>query len=317
MLNVQDLRISLDRREQGSNVDFVSHAHSDHFSAAKSSKAMLASEQTVQLIEAVQNTALINLYNGNHVHLADAGHMLGSKQLYIDNEEEGRITYSGDFQMEKSKTSSPIEIVDTDSLILDSTYHWPSLRFDSKREVEVEMQDWVARKLKEGIVLFSAYAMGKAQELIAIFNEIGIKPVVSKKVSTISRVYTRNGVRLDYASAYDEGSDYESVLKGNFLGVTETRALQELKHMLEIAYNKKVFTAVATGFAKIFRFDTDEQFALSDHADFTQSVDYINATNAKKIYTYGHSADKFAANLAKIGYNARPFSLIIPTIKKI
>lgn len=54
------------------------------------------------------------------------------------------------------------------------------------------------------------------------------------------------------------------------------------------------------------------QFAISDHADFPQSIDYIEATGAKYIYTYGSSDALFARNLSKKGYIARA----LPEIKR-
>lgn len=309
MISSNNLRISLDKKESGSDIDFISHAHADHLAAAKSSKTVLASMQTIQLIEQAQNITITqgrNDYEG--FRLIEAGHMLGSRQLCIENESSGkRIIYTGDFQTVRSKTSRPIEVLDADILIMDSTYESPLIRFDDKYEVESKIQDWTRRRLEEGIVIFGAYAIGKAQELIAILNDAGMRPVVSRKIGRVSGVYTDNGIPLEYSSAEDCGSGYEDIIRGNFVGITETRDLQTMKAGLGMAHNKKVFTAVATGFAKIFRFNTDAQFPLSDHADFGQSVDYIEATGAKEIIPYGANAEAFTRNLSQRGYNSMSF----------
>ena len=167
MIQSNNLRISLDRREPDSDVDFVSHAHSDHLGAVKSSKSVLASVQTIQLIEQAEGLTIQNKADHGDFRLIEAGHMLGSRQLCIDDCIAGnRITYTGDFQTVRSKTSSPIEIIDTDTLIMDSTYPEKFVRFDDKYEVESALQDWTLKTLKNGIVIFSAYAMGKAQDLL-------------------------------------------------------------------------------------------------------------------------------------------------------
>lgn len=309
MIDSNNLRISLDRKESGSDIDFISHAHTDHLAAAKSSKMVLASKQTIQLIEHAQSIKIKNSMDSGRFRLIEAGHMLGSRQLSIDDSSSGRrIIYTGDFQTVRSKTSRPIDVIDTDVLIMDSTYENPSIRFDDKYEVETAMQEWTSKRLGEGIVIFSAYAMGKAQELISILNDAGIRPIVSKKISRVSKVYLDNGIRLEYSSAYDPESNYESLVRENFVGITDARDLQTLKACLHMAHRKEVFTAMATGFAKIFRFNTDAQFPLSDHADFGQSVGYIDATGAKEILTYGPNAESFARNLSKDGYNAMPFN---------
>ncbi|MGI0100254.1 MAG: hypothetical protein ACREBH_00815 [Candidatus Micrarchaeaceae archaeon] len=308
MIQTNNIRISLDRREPDSDMDFVSHAHTDHLGAVRSSKGILASDQTMELIEQAHGITIQNRAACGNFRMLDAGHMLGSRQLYIDDAVSGqRIIYTGDFQTVRSKTSSPIEIAETDVLIMDSTYYDSCVKFDDKYEVESAIQDWTMEKLKHGIVLFSAYAMGKAQELIAVFNDAGIKPLVSRKISKVSKIYTRNGINLDYSSVYDSDGDYDSIVKGNFVGITDSRNLEMLRVGIETAHNKQAYTAMATGFAKMFRFHTDAQFPLSDHADFRQSVEYIESTKAKKVLTYGPNASCFAANLSKEGYDAAPF----------
>ncbi len=311
MINSNNLRISLDRKESGSDIDFISHAHTDHLAAAKSSKMVLASKQTIQLIERAQNISI----TGNRpvlekgFRLIEAGHMLGSRQLFIDDETSGkRITYTGDFQMSGSKTSNPIEILETDVLIMDSTYENPRIKFDNKYEIETQIQDWTSKKLKEGIVIFGAYAMGKAQELVSILNDAGITPVVSRKIGRISKVYLDNGIMLEYSSMDNSNGNYEDLIRENFVGITETRDLQTMRACLRMAHRKNVFTAVATGFAKSFRFNTDAQFPLSDHADFSQSLEYINATRAREIITYGPNSESFSRNLCSEGYNSVPFN---------
>lgn len=309
MIQSNNVRVSLDRREPDSDVDFVSHAHTDHLGAVRSSKSILASVETIQLIEHVRNRTISNIADASSFKLIEAGHMLGSRQLCIDDCDSGkRITYTGDFQTVRSKTSKPIEVLDTDTLIMDSTYAESFVRFDDKYEVESAIQDWTLRRLRSGMVIFSAYAMGKAQELISILNEIGIRPIVSRKISTVSKVYTNNGIRLDYSSAYDSDSYYSTLVRDNFVGITDSRDLATLKEGLRIAHGKNVYTAVATGFAKMFRFNTDAQFPLSDHADFGQSVDYIESTRAKNVLTYGPNAESFARNLRAEGYDSVPFS---------
>lgn len=310
MLTLNDVNISLDRREPGSDMDFISHAHSDHTAAVRSSKMLLASGETVQLIERASGKEVARPETYKGVRLLEAGHMLGSRQLCVDDEATGRrIVYTGDFQMERSKTAKPIEMTNADTVILDSTYCEPWIEFESKSQVESQIKEWVQKELDNGIVLFTAYAMGKAQELIAILNEVGITPIVSKKINRVCGVYKKNGISLDYASVYEEGSDYDSIMKGGFVGITDSRDLDPLRTSLKDIHNREVSTAVVTGWSKVFRFNTDMQFPFSDHADFKQSLDYINVTGAKSIYTYGPNSGRFAENLQKLGYDAAPFSL--------
>jgi len=301
--------ISLDARSSASDLDFVSHAHSDHIAAVKRSNSILCSEQTAELI----NTAYglepkLKDFVPKGIRLYDSGHMLGSKQLYISDSGEGSsIVYSGDFQMMESVTTNPIKVKNADYLVIDSTYPNPEIKFDIRNDVETALARWTSRALKSGIVLFKAYAMGKAQELIKILNESGITPVVNKKISRINRVYLKNGVKLSYASAYDEESDYESILRDNFAAVVDSKNFDNLVAAVGYAHKKRVYTATATGFSKSFRFNVDAQFCLSDHADFKQSIEYIDAVSPKKVYTYGSNKEVFARNLSQLGYKAEPY----------
>lgn len=311
MLYANGHAISLDKREKGSDIDFVSHAHTDHMSAVRSTKNILASPETIDIISSVHGIDLsgkeAKLASG--VKLLNSGHILGSKQLVVDDEISGqRITYSGDFQMLPQRASNPIEVENTDILIIDSTYPDPARRFPDKEEVESLIQEWTESMLKRGIVLFGSFATGKAQELIKILNEINVLPIVSKKISQVNKAYMRAGQDLDYCSAYDNISEYEAVMRGNFVGITDKHPLRDLKALMHAAHRKNVFTAVATGMVDRTSFDAEARFVLSDHADFYQSTKYIDATGAKKVLTYGPNAKAFAANLKKHGYDSAPFA---------
>ncbi len=310
MIHVNDHVISLDRKEKKSTLDFISHAHSDHISSAKSSKNVIASDETVQLLEAVQGIKVAKSEKQiKGIKLLDAGHILGSKQIYANDECSGkRIAYTGDFQMQDSRACARIKIEDADVAIVDSTYTDPEVQFDDRAETESAMQIWTERRLMDGIVLFGSYALGKAQELITIMNETQIVPVVSEKISIASRVYKKNGVELDYASTYDDLEDYRQIVRGNFVGIVEMHNFDMVRAELAARYNKPVYTAVATGWAKVMSFGTDVQFPLSDHADFHQATEYIDATGAKEVFTYGANAKDLAENLKHRGYSAAPFT---------
>ncbi len=312
MLLFKNYAISLDRNEPNASMHFVSHAHSDHISGARKSKRITASSETIDLINAVYGSDVHEeslSYDHAKIELLSAGHMLGSKQLFIEDYESGAsFVYSGDFQMERSDTVSPIEIKKADIAIIDSTYPYPDVRFGSKEEVKESLANWVSKALEKGNVLFTAYRMGKAQELIKILNGNGIVPLVSKEIDKVNKVYIRHGIKLEYMSAYDETLDCEEAVKENFVGITDLRDIRRLAKAIEKVYAKRAYTAIATGFAKTVRFETDAQFALSDHADFSQAIAYLEEVQPRAVFTYGPNSVIMAANLEKAGYNAVPLS---------
>lgn len=306
MINLDGCRISLDRREHGSDIDFISHAHSDHVAAAKSSKEVLSSRETEELLHTAYGIR-VNPHMGNGFELLDSGHMLGSKQLYIKDIGDGRsLSYSGDYQMRKSMACNPIRTKHADIAVVDSTYPNRYVTFEDRDAVKERIQEWVLKSLGLGIVLFTAFRMGKAQDIISMFNEVGIKPIVSRKINEINKVYMRNGIPLDYASVY-ENDDHESIMSHNFVGIVETRNINTLANKMSSVHGRHVYTAVATGLAKEFNFSYDMQFPLSSHADFQQAVEYIERVNADTVLTYGSRKSLMAQSLSEFGIEAEPF----------
>ncbi|MCW6160713.1 MAG: hypothetical protein LVQ97_00820 [Candidatus Micrarchaeales archaeon] len=301
--------VSLDRIDSEANFDFISHAHTDHIYAVRRSKSTITSDETADLIEAaygLNSCRVADVPEGTT--MLDSGHMLGSKQLCVDSELYGRIVYSGDFQTDAVRSAKPIEITDCDALIIDSTYPRPDVHFKDRAEVESDIIEWVEKYVDEGIVLFKSYAMGKAQELVKILNKGGIKPAVSDRISHINSVYRKHGVELECFPLFDGGECQNGEFYDkNFVAIVESSKFAETAMALHRTYKKLVFTAVATGFAEYFRLGTDMQFGLSDHADFARSMEYIERSGAKRIFTYGKNSELFAHNLKKFGYDAEPF----------
>ncbi len=309
MIRLGNCNVSLDRKEKGSDMDFISHAHSDHMSAAKSSRAVLASDETAELIDAAYGIE-VSRHEGIGFELLDSGHMLGAKQLYIRDMGWGTsMVYSGDFQMQSSYACPRIRTRHADIAIVDSTYPYPEVVFEPHEAVREDIERRVDWALSRGIVLFTAFRTGKAQELIAIMNGIGIVPIVSRHISEANRVYREHGVMLDYASAYEgDTTDFERLARHNFVGIADTRDMRRLAARLASIHGRKVTTAIASGLTKEFRFDYDMQFPLSSHADFRQTVQYIERVNPEMVMTYGKEKELMALNLAGFGIEAKPFT---------
>ncbi len=300
-----DYRVALDSSDKSANVNFVSHAHTDHMAGLRKNRKALASEITKDLIECRSGMTVDLAEEPDCVDLLDAGHILGSKQLYVENDLYGySVIYSGDYQMSRPLIAEKIEVREADVLVMDSTYPDPKVVFEDRDEVITAIQRYAQIKLEKGIVLFGAHIIGRAQELIHILNEVGIEPLVDEKICSANAVYKKHGISLSYQQADLFGSD---IGKGeNFVAIAEQSKLGALREKLASESSRRVFTAIATGLAKSFRFGTDVQFALSDHADFSQAVEYINACDPKLVLTFGRRSDVFAKNLSVRGYNARP-----------
>ncbi len=265
--------IALDHSD--GDVSFVSHAHSDHLNGTKKKERLIASEETI---------ALGGLSGKNEkikgVKLLEAGHILGSRQLLVENDGE-RILYTGDIRTRPSILFKGAEIPECDKLIIESTYGNPQFRFPDYYAVYSQMEKWVNENSGCNI-LIGGYALGKAQELIKILNSFGIAPVVDRNIERFNSVYENSGVGLERAVVGSE--EAEEAMKRPFVGIVEMkRAKRYFAKRLEEAFGRKTMVAVATGWALHYRFDADAAFILSDHADFYDLLGFIKGTGAKEI----------------------------------
>lgn len=268
-----ETRIALDHSD--GDVSFISHAHGDHLNGTKKKKKIITSEETIALGElSGQNTKLQN------TKLLDAGHILGSKQLFVENDGKG-ILYTGDIRTRASILFKGAESIKCDKLIIEATYGDPRFIFPDCWTIYSQIEKWVNENSQCNL-LIGGYALGKAQEIIKILNSFGITPVVDKNIEYFNLIYEKFGIKLKRVIV---GTDEaEEVLKKPFVGVVEMkRAKKYFAKRLEEAFDRKTLVAVATGWALHYRFNTDASFVLSDHADFNDLVNFAKATSAKEI----------------------------------
>ncbi|MEW6528343.1 MAG: MBL fold metallo-hydrolase [Candidatus Micrarchaeota archaeon] len=271
----QEALISLDRAGGGGDVSFISHAHNDHIVGVKNKTRIMASDETIALGNLLgQNTKLQN------TKLLNAGHILGSRQLVVENKGE-KILYTGDIRTRSSILFKGAEIVECDFLIIESTYGNPQYKFPDYCEIYSDIEKWV-NKNSQCNLLIGGYALGKSQELIKILNSFGIVPIVDKNIEHFNCIYEKFGVKLERAVVGTE--EAEQLMTKPFVGIVEMKkAKRYFANKLAQAFGRKTLVAVATGWALSRFFDTDISFLLSDHADFYDLLEFIKSTNAKRI----------------------------------
>lgn len=298
-------------------VSFVSHAHLDHAQNLKKSGQLVCSAPTMDLIGARCN------YSAKHTEsvagdtlklsLADAGHVLGSRQLVIENDEE-KFCYTADFNTVDSILFPGAKPVECDSLLVESTYGLPRFSFPSREETYADIASWTKAELAHGCVLLGGYALGKAQEIVKVLNErLGVTPIVSDDIAAVCEVYNRHKIKLDYiATSSPEGV---KAFEGKFVAVLpQGKVNSSFAAALSKQYNRKFATAVATGWASnpSWGFDVDRAFCLSDHCDFSALVSYVEATGAKKVYANHGYSREFSKELRGRGIDATPIEDIKP-----
>ncbi len=295
-LSAGGLSLSLDNA--AGELCFVSHAHSDHTSAFGKGKPIIASDETFAI--AGQRAQKAELPEGMSLH--HAGHMFGARQL-LAQFDGGTFAYTGDFSLHDSYTARAAEILKCDTLMIDSTYCLPQMRFPKRYEVLSKMEKFVKAN-SSAILMFGAYSTGKAQEIVSFLNrECGVAPVVGPRAARVCAAYEKCGVRLDYlAAGSEEAEEASRHAHSAILPPPEVNFAAGAR--LAAERGRHVKTAVATGWAASSRFPVDEAFALSDHADFADTMRYIYESEAKAVICANSNSASAAHYLRSIGINA-------------
>ena len=242
-------------------------------------------------------------FDGISVTAHNSGHILGSAQYEL-SDGESSIVYTGDINCREMLTTSPAEIIRCDTLILETTYGSPSYVFPSTSDVYVRIIGWALDEIrKEKSPTFTVYSVGKAQEIIKIFNEFTNVPVVtSSTVTKINEAYRKNGVHLKYAD-YASKEGKESL---------EQPCINVVSPYEKPPVSDRCSYASATGWA-MSRSKYSISFPLSGHADFNQLVNYVRLTKPKEVLTVHGFKKEFANYLSKkLGIRARE----IPPLKQ-
>ncbi len=298
--------IALDAR---GDLGFVSHAHADHVAGVKSAKRLIASDATFDLL-AARNYAKPDVHKKRFrpdditLRLANAGHILGSSQLYVEN--GSSFTYTGDFKLRDSLTQKGAEVVPADTLAIECTYGLPRFLFPDHFQVCEQVAGWVSKEMAQGrSVVLGGYSLGKAQEIIKILNDyLHLAPLVDSSVYKLCEIYDRHGVPLQVVPENSE--DGKKALQHSFVAVYPFRHVnRELASQLSFIHGRKVSCGLATGWSLIGRTaDADASFCLSDHADFNELVAYVERASPKRVICmHGYNAP-FAKELKRRGYNA-------------
>jgi Cft2 family RNA processing exonuclease len=262
------------------DLSFLSHAHKDHSAGMSRQKRIIASRETLAIVGLEDSAYAVP--DGMKLRMPDAGHMLGSRQLLL--EQDGKVTvYTGDISLKENVFGQKAEIPACDRLIMEATYGSdPVYRFPSHDETYEEIASFI-RSNDSSNILLGCYEIGKAQEMVRILNErCGIAPVVNESTEEICAVYERFGVKLDRMEIGSE--EAEETMNRRFVAVVPMRhAKRYFARKLADAFGKKTLCAAVTGWALTMRFDADAAFPLSDHADFHELREYISRSGAKEI----------------------------------
>lgn len=282
LFNVNGTFLSLDNTK--GEVSFISHAHSDHI-RRKIINKVIASKETLHISGILGKRVTLK-----EIKLFDAGHIPGAKQISIDLD-GNKIGYTGDIRLKKGIFNKKADIMNVDEIYIDGTYANPIFKFQDPFNIYDDIIKWINLN-NDKIIVFGAYPLGKTQELVKIFNENGITPILHNKNYEYTKKYVELGIRL-YSIKAGTDEAHEIMRDGAVLIVPNNILNYKIKQIFSFIYNKRVLFAKATGWALKYNFKVDKAFPLSDHSDFYDIVEYIELSGAKKVHVLFSKSNKY------------------------
>ena len=269
--------------------NLISHGHSDHLPTRCNGKSIVMSDVTQALLK-LRKRATADMLTHGSVCALDAGHVIGSHMFFLEGNQT--ILYTGDFCTKEKFFSPGAQPVDVDVLIIESTFGSEQYIFPETKKVTAQIHECVASCIEnDESVIVLAYPFGKAQELTHLLQDYA--PFVDSGIFEINEALGNFGYRFRH-QLFDAVSVKES--REPFVLITSRRTKQ-LAALDEVFSGKKRTVAVSgwainSGF-KYFR-GVDYAFALSDHADFRDLLNFIDRCNPDVVYTCHGSAKRFA-----------------------
>lgn len=294
----------------------ITHAHSDH--ARSGHGAVLATAETLDLMrlrygpnfagstQALRYGETLRLGEVS-VSLHPAGHVLGSAQVAVSYGRL-RIVASGDYKDALDPTCTPFEPIRCDVFITEATFGLPVFRHgDAAAEVSKLLAS--VRLFPERAHLVGAYALGKAQRVIALLRAAGYDAPIylHGAMEPLTRYYQSRGIALGELRAVKDASKAE--LAGQI-----TLAPPSATSDLWTRRFPDPLTAFASGWmrvrARARQRGVELPLVISDHADWDGLTATIKASGAGEIWVTHGQEDALVHWCTTQGLAAQPLELV-------
>ncbi len=298
-----ELDLWLDSRRKRES-SLISHAHSDH--TGRHLKPVVTPNTLLLLSDYLKNASPVVLPYGETMDtpaysltLHPAGHCLGSAQALIESKATGeRLLYTGDIKLRSSPTNEPLETVQADTLVIESTYGRPDYVFPSQERVLETafrtLRAWLDRGERPVV---QGWRLGKAQEMLHHLLAEGFDVVIEEGVYQGAEAYQQAGVDFPGRVSLFNGDWPEGTI-ALFPPGSRSKVLRDYrgKRTMEL-------TGWAASDNRRWRSWADASLPYSDHADFNELVAYVEAVQPSLVYTVFGFPD-LAAKLRSQGYPA-------------
>jgi putative mRNA 3-end processing factor len=294
----------------------ITHGHSDHARAGHG--AVLATVETLDIMrlrygEGFAQTTQAARYgetiriDGIAVTFHPAGHVLGSAQIAIEGPGV-RIVASGDYKDVADPTCAPFAPLNCDVFITEATFGLPVFRHGDPMAEIAKLLDSAAL-FPERAHIVGAYALGKAQRVMALLRQAGYaRPIyIHGALEATTRYYAGRGVDLGDIRLVRDAA------KTELAGAIAIAPPSALKDVWTRRFPDPV-TAFASGWmrvrARARQRGVELPLVISDHADWAGLTATIAATGAPDIWVTHGEADALVHWCTRAGRGARPLHLV-------
>ena len=258
----------------------ISHAHGDH--AVRGNDTVYCTPATAAIMEQrykrnAGNSFFIHLFsspfqiNGVKITFIPAGHIIGSAQVLMEYNGV-RYLYTGDYKLQKDSTCEPVEFVEADVLITETTFANPEVQHP---DPGTEISKFNGNTHN---ILLGAYALGKAQRLISLINENcpDRKILVHHAILPINKVYEKLGFNAGIYEPYNR----------KLMKQPNQSYVYIVPPMTFNSYfrAKNVIRVFASGW-KNLQLHNDMELYISDHVDWNDIITMIEKVKPKFIWT--------------------------------
>ena len=282
---------------EGYSFRVQTHIHEDHmgdFDRSKGLQDLLMSAGTYALLVAERNADLEyrdnliriphdkvhTLNDGSKLSMLPSNHMLGACQVALELPDGRRIGYSGDFGWPIDK------VIEVDELVVDSTYGAP----DSKRgytqdEAEDCLLGIVSKRLRYGSVHIKAHRGTIERVLQVLGGQVKVPILASERLIREVDVYQQHGLAGGGLEALDSESSRSATERGAYVRLYSKGDGFGNDPVDGTSITCSAYMMANADHPLLTHSDRSYSVALSNHADFDETLEYVKATRAKRIVT--------------------------------
>lgn len=296
----------------------ITHGHADH--ARPGHGSVLATQQTLDIMALrygethADSTQAIGYgtpltIGDTSVSFHPAGHVLGSAQIAV-NHKGKRIVASGDYKRADDPTCLPFEPVPCDVFITEATFALPVFRHPDDRQEIGKLLTSVAQ-FPERAHLVGAYALGKAQRVIALIREAGYEETIfiHGAMQKLCDYYQTQGIDLGPLAP----ATLAKGKNGNFAGAIVVGPPSAFADKWARRFPDPI-AAFASGWMQVRQRakqrGVELPLILSDHCDWDELLATIRELKPEEVWITHGREDALTRWCALNGFAARPLSLV-------